>query len=288
MRNLFRTGRFLILLPLVAVVTALLAAEALPDPAVVAEAEKRFARTGWERGIRSSFLEFFADDSIVFSPEPKNGKTFYTNYTDKGRALFWEPVFAAISKSGELGVTTGPWHLKKSKTDEHAIAYGEFASIWKKQSDLSWKVALDVGVEHGERTGPKPELQLSAPSAAASNEARLADQEGRFEHTLRLDDAGTALTESADENIHVLRDDSLPAVGKDAAKKILLGNRVTITRTVAGSGISQSSDLAYRYGAFSSSGGDKGYYLTVWKTDPSGAWKIILDLQKKTPPSDQK
>jgi len=51
--------------------------------------ENNFSRASVEHGIRDSFLQFFADDSIIFAPEPKNGKKFYTNYEDKGRRLSW-------------------------------------------------------------------------------------------------------------------------------------------------------------------------------------------------------
>jgi hypothetical protein len=74
-----------------------------------------------------------------------NGRTLYEKYDDKGRRLIWEPVFATISRSEELGVTTGPWELKKSATDRDSMAFGQFVSVWKRQPDNTWKVILDVG-----------------------------------------------------------------------------------------------------------------------------------------------
>jgi len=53
---------------------------------------------------------------------------------------------------------------------------------------------------------------------------------------------------------------------------------------VSGGAMSTSSDLAYRYGSYSSEHGkstEPGYFLTIWKVDHAGDWKIILDLQKK-------
>jgi hypothetical protein len=38
------------------------------------DAERNFARTALERGIRDSFLQFLAEDSIVFAPGPTNAK----------------------------------------------------------------------------------------------------------------------------------------------------------------------------------------------------------------------
>ena len=130
----------------------------------VVEAEKTFAKTSVERGIRESFLQFFADDSVVFTPAPTNGKKFYANYDDKGRQLSWQPIFATISNAGDLGFTAGPWEMKKSATDEKPIAFGDFVSIWKKQRDNSWKVVVDLGVDHPEPSGPPGEVQLLPPS----------------------------------------------------------------------------------------------------------------------------
>ena len=254
----------------------------MPALQSVVEAEKAFARAGVERGIRESFLQFFADDSIIFAPEPKDAKKFYTSYEEKGRKLIWQPIFATIANSGELGLTTGPWEMQKSKTDGTPIAYGHFVSIWKKQADNSWKVVLDVGIDHPQP--PKPgEVQLSLPNASPSGESELAKKEELFEKTLKSD-AGAAVLGSASPDIRVYRNGSFPAVGKDAANAILASDHGKMTRKNSGGGISKSGDLAYRYGSYSGEGGnavEPGYYLTIWQADRSGDWKIILDLAKK-------
>jgi len=110
--------------------------------------ENNFSRASVEHGIRDSFLQFFADDSIIFAPEPKNGKKFYANYEDKGRKLIWQPIFATIANSADLGVTTGPWEMKSSASDDTSVAFGQFVSIWKRQPEKSWKVIVDVGIDN--------------------------------------------------------------------------------------------------------------------------------------------
>jgi hypothetical protein len=40
-----------------------------------------------------------------------------------------------------------------------------------------------------------------------------------------------------------------------------------------------------RYGPYSNDRGnalEQGYYLTIWRIDRGGDWKIIVDLQKKS------
>src|SRR5262249_26868438 len=115
MNNLSVRQRFIVLLAVIGAIAATPAPK--PDPAIVANAEKEFARDGLEHGIRAAFLNHFAADAIVFEPGPTNARQHYTDYEEKGLALIWKPVFATISASGDFGVTTGPWKIKKSRGD---------------------------------------------------------------------------------------------------------------------------------------------------------------------------
>ena len=260
----------------------------MPVLRAVVESERKFAHTCLEHGIRESFLQFFADDSIIFAPTPTNGKAFYAKYQDKGRRLIWQPIFATVSNSGDLGVTTGPWELKKSATEETALAFGQFVSIWRKQPDNSWKVIVDVGIDNPQPTTATPEVQLSPPAEFVNTDANLRRHtlekaEKMFANALAVD-AGTAISDSASEEIRVFRDDSFPAMGKEAATIMLNSDHGKMTRKVSGGAMSTSDDLAFRYGSCSSERGkstEPGYFLTIWKVDRNRNWKIILDLQKK-------
>src|ERR1043166_9298910 len=255
------------------------------------DAEKSFAATSVERGIRESFLKFFAENSIIFAPEPKNGKRFYTYYEDKGRRLNWRPIFATIATSGELGVTTGPWELAKSKTEPTPIAFGDFLSVWRKQLDGSWKVIVDVGVDHSRPQDLPAEPELLAPKETAANLdvdlARRALQEAESKLVDTLKESGSsAIVDVASDQIRVLRQNVLPAVGRPAATSLLHSDRHRMTRSFIDGSLSDAGDLAYRYGSYSTAGKnetERGYYLTIWRAETNGYWKILVDLQKKTP-----
>jgi ketosteroid isomerase-like protein len=262
---------------------------AMPVLRAVVESERKFAHTCLEHGIRESFLQFFADDSIIFAPAPTNGKAFYAKYEDKGRRLIWQPIFATVSNSGDLGVTTGPWELKKSATEETPLAFGQFVSIWRKQPDNSWKVIVDVGIDNPQPTKPPGEIQFLSPNETPRNidatvkHDAIEQPQKMFLDALK-DDAGAAINAVADGDIRVFRDNSFPAVGKDAAKVMLGSDHRKMTRKTSGHGISASTDLGYQYGSYSSehdNSTEPGYFLTIWKVDRNGDWKIILDLQKK-------
>ena len=250
---------------------------------VVAESEKNFAAASLHHGIRASFLQFLADDAIILRPEPVNGKTLYTKYQEKGQQLSWRPIFATVSGSGELGITTGPWELKKSATDESPIAFGEFASVWRKQPDNSWKVIIDAGIDHPKPIAETGEVQLSLPDPAPENDSAFVKAEELFTKAVKAD-AGTGLLDFVSDEVRILRDGTFPAVGKEAARDLLASDHGKMARKITGAGNSSAKDLAWRYGPYSSERGnaiEQGYYLTVWRFDRGGAWKIILDLEKK-------
>ena len=127
------------------------------------ESEKKFYRTAEESGTRAAFLTFLADDAIVFRPGPVNGKEVWEKRAETGLDLIWEPTFAAIARSADFGYTTGPAKWRANKTEEKFLGHGQFISIWKKQKDGSWKVALDCGIENPEPTGTPEPLRVFIP-----------------------------------------------------------------------------------------------------------------------------
>ncbi len=81
-----------------------------------------------------------------------NGQEVWSKRTETGLDLVWEPAFASIARSGDFGYDTGPSKWRAKKTDEKFAGFGHFISIWKKQKDGAWKVALDCGIENPEPT----------------------------------------------------------------------------------------------------------------------------------------
>src|SRR6266576_1899348 len=149
-----------LLLAGVAFVRVIARAETL-DEAVRAmtTAEKKFYETGQEKGTRAAFLEFLAPDAIIFRPGPVNGQEAWSKRQETGLDLVWEPIFAAISRSGDFGYDTGPSKWRANKLEKKVTGFGHFVSVWKKQRDGSWKVALDCGIEDI-GSDVKPALQL--------------------------------------------------------------------------------------------------------------------------------
>jgi hypothetical protein len=69
------------------------------------ETEQAFARFAEEKGTKAAFLEYLADEGIVFQPTETNGKLFWKNRPDSPAWLNWSPVWADLSSDGNLGYT---------------------------------------------------------------------------------------------------------------------------------------------------------------------------------------
>ncbi|MGH9424802.1 MAG: YybH family protein, partial [Terriglobia bacterium] len=109
------------------------------------EAERAFAATSLAKGTRAAFLEFLAEDSVLFRPGPIPGKKWIEEHPAPSTFLTWEPAFADVAQSGDLGYTTGPWEIRPTGPKDKPTAYGHFVSVWKRQTDGLWKVVVDLG-----------------------------------------------------------------------------------------------------------------------------------------------
>lgn len=270
------------------------AAELSPNEAANAmvDAERRFYQTGQEQGTRAAFLAFLADDGIVFRPGPLNGKEVWGKRPETGFDLIWEPTFAAMSRSADLGYDTGPAKWRANKKEEKFAGYGHFISIWKKQEDGSWKVALDVGIEHPKPTGQPEQLRMLVPnadeqvkSAGARRKALpLEEAQQKFAEAAKANSANAIL--GVAEEIRVYREGSFPAIGKDAAGALVKAKSGKMSFEPMGGETSRSSDLAYSYGKYSlnrDGSAESGYFLQIWQTDAVGMWKLVLDWQQALP-----
>lgn len=266
-----------------------------PDPMEAAramvDAERKFYETGQEKGTRAAFLAFLADDGIIFRPGPLTGKAVWEKRPESGFDLVWEPTFAAMSRSADFGYDTGPAKWRANKKEEKFTGYGQYISVWKKQTDGSWKVALDCGIENPEPAGKPETLRTVLPGEPRepvdfqmAEKSRLETQQ-KFIQAVRTDSALATLKFAAPE-IRVYRDGHFPSTGKDAARPILDATAGRMTLEMLGSDMSRSADLCYTYGKYSSvrrKGTEEGHYFQIWQTDDSGAWKLVLDWAQPVP-----
>lgn len=259
----------------------------------MAKADSDFAALAL-KGVPPAFVEYYAADGVAFTPSATNGKKYWRARKDFPGQLIWQPVFAMAARDGDLGLTIGPWELKKPGADT-AVAFGHYVTIWKKQSDGNYRMALDVGIDHGQPTDPPSHLELIPPNPIAGTRAfeesrRLWQKAQRSFLAAAREDVSKAILDFAAEDLRVMRDGSFPAVGVTPARLMLEAEHGKLTFIFGGSGLSSSGDLAYTYGTYEKQKGnrtERGVYLMFWRLDLNGDWKLALDLQKKRPPNEK-
>jgi ketosteroid isomerase-like protein len=130
-------------------------AEALTNPtyspgvAFLFDLEAKFA-ADTAKGGGAAFAKWFADDAVTLS----NGKAAVlgqpaiaadTNWSPSDYQLTWKPEGGRMSPAGDMGFTWGHYegHFKQ-KDGTPGVTSGRYMTVWKKQADGSWKVALDA------------------------------------------------------------------------------------------------------------------------------------------------
>ena len=115
------------------------------------EIDREFARLSVEKGANVSFLAFIDDSCVLLRPNrtPVIGRQKIEemfNSPDTSFTLTWEPLFADISKSGDLGYTYGIYKIEMDSPEGTLVTKeGTYVTIWKKDESGNWKFVLDTG-----------------------------------------------------------------------------------------------------------------------------------------------
>jgi ketosteroid isomerase-like protein len=122
--------------------------EALLSSLRAADAE--FSDLAGQEGLAVAFSSNAAPDAVVFSgPElvigPAAIRRMYESQT-AGGSLAWEPVYAGVAGSGDLGFTIGNYVLTdRGPTGAAVQRFGKYLTVWKKQPNGRWKFVVDGG-----------------------------------------------------------------------------------------------------------------------------------------------
>jgi len=116
----------------------------------ISEAEKAFEKMAAEKGVPEAFY-FFADDNAVIKREndtliigKENIKAYYEIRRNANATVNWSPDFIEVSDDGTLGYTYGKYSWKIQGDSGKVTEYkGIFHTVWKRQSDNSWKYVWD-------------------------------------------------------------------------------------------------------------------------------------------------
>lgn len=117
--------------------------------AEVTETEKAFAQMAKDSGLHKAFVHFAAPDGVIQRNRTVlRGKKAISEYYEGRYAteptLEWTPEFVDVSSSGDLAYTYGPYRfITVDSTGTENVATGIFHTVWKRQSDGSWKYVWD-------------------------------------------------------------------------------------------------------------------------------------------------
>ena len=266
----------------------------------LAAAERSFAAETVKVGFRDGFIKYFADDGIGFGPEPERTREKLMKLpppTGPRRVVFnWAPMFGDVSDAGDLGYTTGPVLYTDVTENPKPPRHAMYFSVWQKQTDSSWKVVLDMGVDTPEAVAP---LDIKFTAATPVGTRRPNPMKGTPQDNYRALDwamwSVLAKTRPSaggvrylDTQFRVHRDGIMPIV--DVAGLGKLRRSATKYEIIDGK-IAQSGDLAYTYGKYSIDQGtdftESGYYVHVWRRDSDSKWRLVVDVQKALPKTEK-
>ena len=253
-------------------------------------AERAFAKTSVEQGIKAAFLANLADDAVIFRPGPVPGKKFFNENPPPSAYLTWEPRYADVATDGNLGFTTGPYELRPQGARDSTRRYGHFVTVWKRATGGAWKAALDIGIQH-EKADPRPLTfrQSERKSYSDPGSTRVA--------LLRADSAlGSAKGDQSAvfaprllTDARLYRVGALPVISADSVRSALKADARAFHSTPTDGAVATSGDFGYTYGEYTltptkpEAADESGFYLRIWRRAPSGMWSVLLDLTNQVP-----
>ncbi len=122
--------------------------DAVDDKIKMMDADRAFSRLSEEKGMKRAFLDYIDSNGVLLRANhlPLLGADaidYLIQQNDSSYTIKWEPKNGSVAASGDLGYTYGLYVLQPTSKD--TLIYGNYVSVWKKQSDGNWKFVLDSG-----------------------------------------------------------------------------------------------------------------------------------------------
>lgn len=112
--------------------------------------DKEWAQVAATRELER-ILSYWMDDAVIYSPgeAPVAGKPAIRQYVGESLkmpafSITWTPMQAEVSRSGDLGYTTGTNAVTIPAAQGGSTTMtGRYVTIWKKASDGKWRCVVD-------------------------------------------------------------------------------------------------------------------------------------------------
>ena len=245
------------------------------------ETEKAFEKMVAEKGINAGFIEFMAPDGVIFTPDVVNGREAWKKRLASPALLTWNPVWIEVSSNGALAYSVGNGVYRANGRDDAALSYSHYLSIWARQPNGDYRAVMDTGITHDKPAS----LPTEWKSPPVSGNTKLQDSAGDhalyFYSTVEQDGALKAYKTYLADDAFLMRNGSLPFVGKKAAIEFLNSTNPSIKFAKRKTFI-EAGDLAWVHNlyAITDKSGveiERGNFIQVWKLR-GGKWLIAADV----------
>lgn len=248
------------------------------DAASLAAAESAFAAQSAREDMRAAFLAHFAPDGVFVRDRWVAARAWLEPRAAPPIVLDWRPVHVETARSGEMGLSTGPWRITP-RGAAAPTAYGQFVSIWTREAGGPWRVAADLGVSHADAAlWDAPLAARTTPAAAGAG--TLEEAEAAFARESLARGATAAYRAYAAPDLRLYREGHAPWLGRDAALASGAFGPESPGWTVERAATARSGDFGYALGHFtaaSAEGSPRGHFLRAWRREAAG-WRIVLDV----------
>ena len=118
-----------------------------------------------------AFATFFAEDAVTIQnkTDVKRGQANIASsakWLPADFQLTWTPQGGQMSPAGDMGFTWGHYTGRsKDKDGKPVVQSGRYMTIWKRQADGTWKVAMDASNEEPPDCTCSDDPVKPAPSA---------------------------------------------------------------------------------------------------------------------------
>lgn len=121
------------------------------DERAIQETDLAWSKAGEAKDLER-LLGFFADSASELSPNAPMAtgkealrKTWAGYFAMPGFAISWQPTKVEASRGGDLGYSIGTYvQTTRDAAGKPVTERGKYVTIWRKQTDGSWKVVADI------------------------------------------------------------------------------------------------------------------------------------------------
>ena len=265
------------------------AAPASDELMKLVQTERAFVQRAQETNWRDAFLEYFADGITGFEGEDVKARLRSRPAPPKELEFWWEPRYGDIAASGELGWLTGPVRTRVPQANDGHPDFSNYASVWRRQPDGTYRVVEDVGISTPEMPAFAPGFtrapvvsRYTGPERGESARAGLFEADRALTAALKRSQIeGYAAAAAPFARLH--RQRLMPIVGRDAIAAWAKARPAWTSGDTQLAVAAESADLGYTRGSYGQGPGadtpaESGYYLRVWSRDAQGKWSLVLDV----------